>query len=358
MLPVRPTAAPEGLFSSDPPAFSEGEAAAIARVQFGLAGTIRPLAAERDQNFRLDRADGRAFVLKIANTAEDPAVIEFQTLALRHVAARDPGCPVPRLWPARDGASLATVLGPDGVGHAVWMQTLLPGVPMGERPRTDTRRRAAGAALARLGLALGDFHHPVARHHVLWDLRHAGELVPLLRHIADSGQRALAGAVLARFTGQVAPVLETLRTQVVHNDLNPSNILLDPDDPDRISGLVDFGDLVETALVNDVAVAAAYQTAPEGDPLDGVLPFLSGYAAVRPLTVDEAALLPDLIATRMAMTLTVANWRAARYPENRTYLLRNTAGAASGLSRLAALDARAARDRTVAAATGDESTFR
>lgn len=351
MLPVHVTAAPTGLFSSEPPAFSEGEAAAMARVQFGLSGRIRPLAAERDQNFRLDRDDGHAFVLKIANTAEDPAVIDFQTGALLHVAARDPGCPVPRLWPARDGAPWVRVLGPDGAAHVVWMQTLLPGVALSDLPVTDARRRAAGAALARLGLALAGYHHPVARHHMLWDLRHAGELVPLLPHIAGPAERGLAEAALARFAEAVAPVLDSLPAQVVHNDLNPSNILMAADDPDRISGLIDFGDLVETARVNDVAVAAAYLVARDGDPLDGVVPFLAGYAGVTPLGAAEARLLPELIATRMAMTLTVANWRAARYPQNRTYLLRNTAVAASGLARLAALDPQAARDRLVAVAT-------
>lgn len=347
-------AASEGLFTTDPPAFSEGEALALVRVRFGLAGSLRPLAAERDQNFALLTPDGRGFVLKIANTAEDAAVVDFQARALLHVAARDPGCPVPRLWPTVDGAPVATVLGPDGAPHCVWMQSLLPGVPMASGPRSMAQRRATGAALARLGAALADFHHPAARHYLLWDLRHAADLRPLVRCIADAATRRLVEGVLDRFVSHTAPALEGLRTQVVHNDLNPSNILVDAGDCDRITGLFDFGDLVETALVNDVAVAAAYQVTPHGDPLDGVAAFLAGYAGRRPLTEAEARLLPDLVALRMAMTLTIANWRAVRYPENRSYLLRNTAVAVSGLTRLAGGDPQAARDRmaAVAAAAG------
>lgn len=349
-----PVPVSEGLFATDPPAFSEGEVLALARVQFGLSGTLQPLAAERDQNFALRTPDGRGFVLKIANAAEDPAVVDFQARALLHVAARDPGCPVPRLWPARNGAPAVTMFGPDGVPHTVWMQSLLPGVAMAEGPRSGAQRREAGAALARLGAALADFRHPAARHYLVWDLRHAADLRPLVGAIDDGETRRRVSAVLERFTAELRPALEMLRTQVVHNDLNPSNILVDPADPDRITGLFDFGDLVETELVNDVAVAAAYQVASEGDPLDGVAEFLAGYAGRRPLAEAEARLLPDLVAVRMAMTLTVASWRAVRYPANRAYLLRNTAVAASGLARLEAGDPDAARDRlaAVAAAAG------
>ena len=49
-----------------------------------------------------------------------------------------------------------------------------------------------------------------------------------------------------------------------------------------------------------------------------------------------AALLRDLTATRMLTTLAIASARAARYPENAAYILRNVPAAAAGLRALAA----------------------
>ena len=45
------------------PRFSGDEAAAIARDRYGLAGRVTPLPSERDQNFRIECADGLAYVL-------------------------------------------------------------------------------------------------------------------------------------------------------------------------------------------------------------------------------------------------------------------------------------------------------
>ena len=46
-----------------------------------------------------------------------------------------------------------------------------------------------------------------------------------------------------------------MRAQVVHNDLAPTNVLVD--DTLAVTGITDFGDMTHTALVCDLAVAAA-----------------------------------------------------------------------------------------------------
>ena len=49
-------------------------------------------------------------------------------------------------------------------------------------------------------------------------------------------------------------------------------------------------------------------------------------------------MLPDLAATRMLTTIAITSARAARYPENAAYILRNFAAARAGLIALAELD--------------------
>ena len=70
----------------------------------GTASLTAHLDSERDQNFRLRTTDGRDYVLKIANPAEERSVTNLQTEVLRHVASRDPSLPIPRIFfVARDG---------------------------------------------------------------------------------------------------------------------------------------------------------------------------------------------------------------------------------------------------------------
>ncbi|RUP17929.1 phosphotransferase, partial [Methylobacterium sp.] len=128
------------------------------------------------------------------------------------------------------------------------------------------------------------------------------------------------------FAARIVPALPDLPHQVVHNDLGGDNILVDPDDPDRITGVIDFGDMVRTARMFDVAIAAAYQLGLDADPLGPALAFLRGYASVARLSEAEVALLPTAIRTRMALRLLIPEWRARRFPERRDYLTRNSAG--------------------------------
>ena len=83
----------------------------LARQHFALEGTIKPLYSERDQNLCLRDAHGAAWVLKIANVAEDPAIIDCQIETLRHIARVDPALPVPRVRLTRDGVPIESFQG-------------------------------------------------------------------------------------------------------------------------------------------------------------------------------------------------------------------------------------------------------
>ena len=103
--------------------------------------------------------------------------------------------------------------------------------------------------------------------------------------------------------------------------MNLGNVLMDKTHPDRISGLIDFGDLIKSPLIIDLAIAAAYQLSDGDDPLAGALPMIAGYNAIRPLQGIELELLIDLIKTRLITSLLIGSYRSILFPENRKYLL-------------------------------------
>jgi hydroxylysine kinase len=325
------------VMTTPPPEFSTVAITRILRDYYGIDGAVHVLASERDQNFRVERNNGTSCVLKIANPAEAAAVTDFQIAALLHVAETDPGFPSPRVVRTLDGSTRKTIVGENDREHIVRVLTWLDGIPLGNaEPRPDNAADL-GSALARLGVALQDFDHPASNHSLLWDIKGAENLLTLLGNIEDNLLFTTCRRHLHRFEQYTKPALENMRSQVIYNDLHASNVLVDPQDTQRITGIIDFGDIVKSPLIIDVAVASAYLIDDSDSPLARMQAFLAGYSKVRPLQQDEVDLLYDLILTRNVMTIVISYWRAARYPENREYVLRSEVLARRSIDTLSAI---------------------
>lgn len=317
----------DDLLATRPPEVAEDEVRRLLAQHYGLAGSLTRLTSERDLNLHLV-SGAQGYVVKFANRAEPRAVTDFQTAALVHLEGK--GLPVPRV--VRTTSGVTEVETAQGLLRVL---SYLEGRPMHSAPPSPAQRAAMGEMAARISLGLAGFSHAGADHVLQWDIRQASALRPLLAHVPQE-MAALCAATLERFDAEVAPRLADCRWQVVHNDLNPHNVLVDAEDPNRIAGVLDFGDMVRTPLVCDLGVAASYQIAPEAA-LESLLEFTAAYHRVLPLTPVELSLVPDLTAARMLTTICITSWRAARYPENSAYILRNYPLARAGLLALSAL---------------------
>jgi len=309
------------LLTTQPPGFTPEEACSIALEHFAIKISASPLWSERDQNFGLQTGSGQRFVLKIANALEDPQVIDFQTRALEHIARVDPQLPVPRTIVTVSGKESCLVADQDGRQHVVRLISWLEGRIIEEHETGPALLHEMGQALARLGIALRNFSHPAANHKLLWDLKNAAELLELLPHIDQPALRTQLEKALDTFVQRVHPALDSLRAQIIHADLNRGNILISEGEPGHVTGIIDFGDMVHTPLIMDLAIAAAYHLSASGDPLESAMHFILGYHQVTPLTPLEADILLDLMIARLCTSITVQMWRAKLYPENSEYLL-------------------------------------
>ncbi|TMK84345.1 MAG: aminotransferase class III-fold pyridoxal phosphate-dependent enzyme, partial [Actinobacteria bacterium] len=300
------------------PAFGLEEAGTVAEQVFGVRGSLSPLPSERDRNFRLEDGRGTAFLLKIQNPADDAEVVEMQTAALLHVTRQDPELPVMRVVPTADGRHWAAVGDSAGRPCLARLFTFVEG----HNPDTTELGGSAlfdwGAVVARLGRALRGFFHPAAGYEILWDIRRAPRLRPLLGFVPEGRQRALVERVLDRFDSGAGPVLNGLRAQVVHNDMSLDNVLVDG--RGRITGITDFGDMTHTALVCDLAVTLADVLDGRPDALEMAAQVIAGYGSVTPIEDEEAAILGDLAATRCAAAVVISSWRLGLYPETSEYI--------------------------------------
>jgi hydroxylysine kinase len=303
-----------------PIALSVQDAEKLARDFYGLEITATRLTGERDENFRLACADGTQYVLKIASAAEEPAVTDLPTAALLHVERVDPELPCPRVIRNLEGGTQSRYQDDMGGHRAARVLTYLPGKTLRSSMRSREQRVACGRMAARLGLALRDFTHPAARRSLIWDLRNVGKTLVLLQELPELAEKDAIAALIERIEMLITIRFQRLRQQVIHNDLNDLNLLVDPADEAVVVGVIDFGDLVHTALIADVAIVAADQITDGGRTArDSIADIVMAYHEVTPLLPPELVLLNPLIAGRILSDILIASWHRHRNPTGTHY---------------------------------------
>jgi Ser/Thr protein kinase RdoA (MazF antagonist) len=294
-------------------------AEASVRAVYGLEVAAERLTGERDQNFHLRDREGRSFLLKLTHPAENPAIVEMTSAALLHLERNAPALPCPRLIPGLDGA-LQHRLGPSRGGAGVMrVLTWLPGRPVRQSPRSAGQRAACGRLAAQMAQALRDFHHPAARRPLIWDLRAFPHVRRLLADVPEMPHAQAAHAFFERYETAAAPVVARLRRQLLHNDLNAKNVIVSPDDEALITGVIDFGDLTDTAVAADAAIAASGHIGDIATLESDLRDFLCAYHSQSPLTAEEWGVLNWLIAARKMSDLVIPYWYQAKAPGSDHY---------------------------------------
>jgi Ser/Thr protein kinase RdoA (MazF antagonist) len=293
------------------PRFTAAQALTIAHEDYGIEGRVTALPSERDQNFLILDARGAKFVLKIANRNDAPELLEFQHQAMRRVAAARCGCRVQEIVRSLDGAELSEILDPAaGVRHCVRVTTWLQGEVLAKcLSRGPGLFESIGSGMGKIDAALRGFTHP-AMHRVLqWDLRHAG----LAREHAELLPPSRRARVERIFAEWETIEWTRLRHSVIHNDANDYNVLIEDG---RMTGLLDFGDLVHSATVCDLAIALAYAMLHEKEPLGAAAAVIRAYHRHNPLTDLERRVLYPLVLARLSASVCYAAHNSSRNPDD------------------------------------------
>ncbi len=317
------------VFETPPPVFSEAAICAHLSRDYGLLGTLHELVSERDLNFRLDTPN-KSFVVKIANLAESETFLKLQNATLEHLMRVDPELGVPKLIAAQDQRTLLQWPGEQGL-HWVRVLSYLPGELYSNVQKSCELTASLGSFMARLSRALSSFGHAAAHRSFLWNLDEVIALETWLDDVAPA-HRPLVAQVFARYRSVVLPQLPRLRSGVLYQDANDNNILVSDG---SVSGLIDFGDMCFGRQVNELAVTMAYALLESGDdflPQAGSL--IANYTKIYSLHDNEANVLFDLMAVRLAGSVCISSHRTKSFPNNE-YLLISQAPALRMLHRLA-----------------------
>jgi len=287
------------------PTVSPALAVTWARKHYEIEGEAVALPGEIDRNYLLKTDDGEIGILKIAPAGVDRVEIECQLAVLQHLSGGELQGLVPEIIKARDGRTIVDVQDEDGNDGLMRMVSYLEGRPLADaEPPGPELLAEIGHSLGHLDRALELFDHHGAHRRIVWDLARLLELSDLL-DLVDPEIQPLVKVGLERFAQEVAPRIDQLPRCVIHNDANDHNLLIRQDEfgVTRLSGIIDFGDMVHTIRVAELAIACAYAMLDAEDPWQVARDLTRGYEDVIPLSDIERQVLPDLIVGRLCNSL-------------------------------------------------------
>ncbi len=324
------------------PKFSQVDAGTIAEKLYGLQVDVKELPSDRDQNFLLTCRTGARYVLKIANREEERDVLELQNQVMTRLAMQAPFCP--QLVAAPSGDVIMQVEAENGDKHFVRLIHYLPGSPMAlARRQTAGLLQDLGGCIARMTNALDGFDHPGAHRYFEWDLANGLEVIEKYRAgLQDVDLIRQIEVLLPSIQNTTRDLLDNLPKSVIHNDVNDYNVLVGGDGDDlycrnqRVTGIIDFGDIVFSYTVGDLAIGIAYCVLDKPDPLSTAVEMVKGYHQHRPLDETELAALFSLVCLRLCVSACMAARQIRQEPDN-AYLsisqapIRNTLPKLSGI---------------------------
>ena len=287
--------------------FTESFVESLTAEHYGLTVTAKALSGEYEFNFLLTAKDGTKYIFKAASDEHSFDFFDAQAKIVQHLQQSGIADRFYKFIPNLAGDPM-TIVNTDNKKYYLRLLTYLEGefwIHAKEKP--DTLYYNLGDFLGKMDKALQNFSHPAMHRPYVWDINRAADANNKLHCIKDHERRRIAGYFLLQFETEVLPHISSLRHAYAHHDANDTNVLIKGD---QVTGLIDFSDMVYTALVNNLAVACTYAMMGHTDPLQAATWIVKGYHNAYPLTEQETDLLYYLVAARLCISVTQSAYNA------------------------------------------------
>ncbi|MGM0620181.1 MAG: aminotransferase class III-fold pyridoxal phosphate-dependent enzyme [Bacteroidota bacterium] len=184
-----------------------------------------------------------------------------------------------------------------------------------EVKHTPKMFKSFGKFLAQTNQHLFNYHdYVIEARHSEWDLQHFQEVAQQKKHfILNPENRKVVDYFLLQYRENVLPELHNLRKSIIHGDANDRNVLVQNG---AVSGMIDFGDMCYSQLINELAIGITYAIMEKEKPMEWTLPVISGYHDVFPFQEKEVDFLYWLIAARLCMSVCHSAYEKTRQPQN------------------------------------------
>ena len=194
------------------------------------------------------------------------------------------------------------------------MLSFMTGTFIGDLKKEKEMSSSLGSFLANLDLTLMGFENQILQSRKCeWDIQQLPLNRKYINDIADIRKQNLVRYFFMQFEQHVMPILPELRMSYIHSDANEWNILITEN---KVNALIDFGDMVYSPLINELATAMTYICYDQENVYEHILPLIHSYHHTIPLEKREISLLYYLIAAKLCISVCHSANAKKEHPHN------------------------------------------
>ena len=301
---------------------------------YSLSGELKNLPSYIDKNYLLSTTDGNKYVVKISSQKTPVEEVELENAAMEHIRNKQMSIQTPFVLKNKHNQELLNFKDVDSKSYNFRIVSYLEGDLYCQVDINNSDlHNSLGKLLAEVTHAFRDFVNPIAKREILWDLVNLVKIKPMLKYFQGEKKQTL-DRILNDILDNTLPKLKKLPQQVIHNDANNTNLIASELNG-KLScvGLFDFGDIVYTHRICELAIGMAYALMRQKDILTTARNIVDGYQSDRILLEEEISILPELIKARLLQSIIVSGKSHAQDPQNK-YLLVSVAPAWELLDKL------------------------
>lgn len=273
---------------------------------FGLKVKAKGLLSYLDQNFYLKAEKGDEYVLKIANENTNKNHLEWQNATLDFLYEKVGDFFMPKVYQNLQGEKITQIQDEEGTSYYVRLLSWTKGEVWGDiLPNSPELCEELGRKMAKMTLVLQEFTSPISiKKDAQWNTTDVAWVYDELDNIENEEDRDIIRHFLIYYKEQIFPNLVDLRDGIIHNNANTHNIVVEREkEKAKVAALIDFGDMLESKIVCELAVCCAYISMPYPNPLEIAAHIVKGFHAVLPLNDAEIRAIFPLMINRSIITV-------------------------------------------------------
>ena len=299
---------------------STNEVNKIVKKEYGISGSASKLQGEIDINYKISTKNSQDYILKISRPDSTSDYLDFQIKILQFINSKKKSIPIPKIVLNKKKENITEIQDSHGSIRRIRLLRWIPGrLWSSVSPQLDNLRYSLGEKSGVITKLLKGFDHKMANRKFEWDIAQSLWTKKHL-NLFNNDQKKILKYFHKQFESKIDDYSQ-LRKSFIHNDINDNNIIVSENliSP-SVRSIVDFGDAINTQIINEVGTVCAYAIMNQNDPLDAALSVVSGYHSVYPLKENEIDHLYNIIGMKLVISVTKSAINKTREPGNR-YLL-------------------------------------